>query len=53
MSLSPVIFKSLEDVFPGGIPYLTNPDSVNPNEKAVPPVPINPTAGRGKGILSR
>lgn len=49
MSLSPVIFKSLEDVFPGGIPYLTNPDSVNPNEKAVPPVPINPTGRARKG----
>ncbi len=49
MNLSPVIFKSLEDVFPGGIPYLTNPDSVNPNEKAVPPVPINPTGRARKG----
>jgi membrane protein required for colicin V production len=47
MNLSPVIFKSLEDVFPGGIPYLTNPDSVNPKEKAVPPFPVNP-AGKGK-----
>jgi membrane protein required for colicin V production len=49
MSLSPVIFKSLEDVFPGGIPYLTNPDNVNPNEKAIPPFPINPAGKARKG----
>jgi len=49
MNLSPVIFKSLEDVFPGGIPYLTNPERVNPGEKTNPPFPVNPAGKARKG----
>ena len=49
MNLSPVIFRSLEDVFPGGIPYLTNPDKAGPDGKAVPPFPLNPAGKVKKG----
>ena len=49
INLSPIVFKSLEDAFPGGIPYLTNPDSANPNGKAVPPFPAKPGTKTKKG----
>jgi len=49
MNLSPIVFRSLEDVFPGGIPYLTNPDNASPNEKAAPPFPTKPGNKTKKG----
>jgi len=42
MDLSTVVFRSLEDVFPGELPYLTSPDRANPNGDSVIRFPSNP-----------
>lgn len=49
MDLSPMIFKSIEDVFPGGVPYLTNPDNTKTGEKTVPPFQVKPGDNKRKG----
>jgi membrane protein required for colicin V production len=42
MDLSTVVFRSLEDVFPGELPYLTSPDRANPNGDSVIRFTSNP-----------
>ncbi|NLS44176.1 MAG: CvpA family protein [Firmicutes bacterium] len=42
IDLSPMILKNLEDIIPGGIPYITDPKNNDSDRGSVPPILIKP-----------